>query len=315
MNFVFFVVEFKAIAIVGSGAIGTFYGARLALAGGRVRFLMRSDLAAVRARGIRLIEGEGTRTLSPVAAFGTPEEIGPVDLVLVTLKTTANGELSRLLPPLLHANTVVVTLQNGLGNEEWIAAITGPGRVLGGLCYIAANRTAPGEITCRYPGSIVLGELAGPALERTRAVAALFTAAGVRCSTEDSPAQARWRTLVWNVPFNGLAVAAGGITTDRILASPDLTARARVLMDEVAGAARALGHEIPESFIQDQITRTPAIGAYQPSTLVDFLAGRELELEAIWGEPLRRGRAAGVAMPELARLYTELKQATLNPSR
>jgi 2-dehydropantoate 2-reductase len=306
---------YSSIAIVGSGAIGTFYGARLALAGGSVRFLMRSDLVAVRAHGIRLIEGEGIRTLSPVAAFGTTEEIGPVDLVFITLKTTANGELARLLPPLLHARTFVVTLQNGLGNEERVAAITGPGRVMGGLCYIAANRTAPGEITCRYPGSMVLGELAGPALDRTRAVAALFTAAGIRCSTEDSLTQARWRKLVWNVAFNGLAVAGGGITTDRILASPALVARARALMDEVAGAARALGHEISESFIQEQITRTPAIGAYQPSTLVDFLAGRELELEAIWGEPLRRGQAAGVAMPELGRLYAELKKASQTINR
>lgn len=315
MNFVSFVVEFKSIAIVGSGAIGTFYGARLALAGGQVRFLMRRDLAAVRAHGIRLIEGEGTRTLSPVAAFGTTEEIGPVDLVFITLKTTANPELARLLPPLLHAGTVVVTLQNGLGNEERVAAIVGAGRVMGGLCYIAANRTAPGEITCRYPGSIVLGELAGPALDRTRAVASRFAAAGVRCTTEDSLAQARWRKLVWNVAFNGLAVAGGGITTDRILASPALAARVRALMDEVAGAARALGHEIPESFIREQITRTPALGAYQPSTLVDFLAGRELELEAIWGEPLRRGQTAGVAMPELGRLYAELKKASQTINR
>ncbi len=300
---------FNSIAIVGSGAIGTFYGARLAFAGSHVRFLMRSDLARVRAQGITLIEGEGTRTLSPVEAFATTAEIGPVDLVFITLKTTANPELARLLPPLLHAGTAVVTLQNGLGNEERVASIVGAERVLGGLCYIAANRTAPGEITCRYPGSIVLGEFTGPALDRTGAIAALFTAAGVRCSTEDSLAQARWRKLVWNVAFNGLAVAGGGITTDQILASPVLAARVRVLMDEIAAAARVLGYEISESFIQEQIIRTPAIGAYRPSTLVDFLAGRELELEAIWGEPLRRGQAAGVAMPELGRLYAELKAA------
>ncbi len=302
---------FDSIAIVGAGAIGTYYGARLALAGNDVRFLMRGELAHVRAHGVRLVDQAGTQVLAPAAAFGTAEEIGPVDLAFVTLKATANRELPRLLPPLLHAGTLVVTLQNGLGNEEAIAAIAGAGRTLGGLCFIAATRTAPGEITCFHPGTIHLGECTGPATDRTRALAALLTAAGVRTHAEDSLAEARWRKLVWNVPFNGLAVVAGGITTDRILASPPLAARVRVLMDEVAAAARALGHTVPEAFIRAQIERTPAIGAYQPSSLVDFLAGRELELEAIWGEPLRRGQAAGVAMPELARLYTELKQTTL----
>jgi 2-dehydropantoate 2-reductase len=123
-------------------------------------------------------------------------------------------------------------------------------------------------------------------------------------------ARARWHKLVWNIPFNGLTVAMGGITTDKIVQSRELTTRARALMDEVARAARALGHPISDAFVAAQIDRTPGLGAYAPSTLVDFLAGREIELEAIWGEPLRRGQAAGVAMPELARLYGELKAAT-----
>jgi len=303
------VAEFNSIAIVGSGALGTYYGARLALAGCDVRFLMRNDLAHVRAHGVKLVDDAGSHALFPVKAFGTTAEIGPVDLVFITLKTTVNYELARLLPPLLHDQTLVVTLQNGLGNEELLASLVGAGRTMGGLCYVGANRTASGEITCKYPGAMVLGELTGPAKERTHAVAALFVPLGVRCTAEDSLGQARWRKLVWNIPFNGLAVAAGGITTDRILGSPPLAARVRRLMDEVAGGARALGYEIPEPFIREQIDRTPALGAYPPSTLVDCLAGREMEIEAIWGEPLRRGEAAGVAMPELARLYQELKAA------
>ena len=297
----------RTIAIVGAGAIGTYYGARLALSGREVRLLMRGDLAHVRAHGVRLVEKHGTQLLQPIAAFGTATEVGPVDLVLVTLKTTANFELAHLLPPLLHAHTAVVTLQNGLGNEEAIAALVGPERVLGGLCFIAATRTAPGEITCGNPGSIDLGEMSGPATDRTRAVAALFSAAGVRCTADDNLGEARWRKLAWNVPFNGLAIAAGGLTTDQLLTTPSLAARVRRLMDEVAAAARALGYEVTEAFIQRQIDHTPKLGAYRPSSLVDYHAGREVELEAIWGEPLRRGQAAGVAMPELSRLYAELR--------
>ena len=300
---------YSQIAIVGSGALGMLYGAQLALAGRDVRFLMRSDLPHVREHGIRLVANGATRTLRPAAAFATTEEIGAVDLVFVLLKTTSNGELARLLPPLLHARTVVVTLQNGLGNEEWLASLVGPERVVGGLCYLAANRTAPGEVTCNYPGTMTIAEVGSPASPRARAIADMFKLAGVDCTAADNLLSARWHKLIWNIAFNGLTIVAGGVTTDKILNSPTLTARARALMNEVAAAARALGYEMSEEFVRAQIDRTPALGPYRPSTLTDFLAGREIELEAIWGEPLRRGQAAGVAMPELARLYAELKQA------
>jgi 2-dehydropantoate 2-reductase len=125
----------------------------------------------------------------------------------------------------------------------------------------------------------------------------------------DNLAEARWQKLIWNVPFNGLAIAGGGVTTDRILGTPELAAQVRPLMDEVAAAARHFGYEVAENFIQSQIDVTPGMGAYQPSSLVDFLAGREVEVEAIWGEPLRRAEAAGVPMPRLAALYAALCRA------
>ena len=299
------------IAIVGAGALGRYYGARLALAGSNVRFLVRRDLAQIRAHGFTLREKDATRHLAKVAVFATPEEIGPVDLVVITLKATANASLARLLPPLLHAPTAVLTLQNGLGNEELLASIAGADRVLGGLCYIAVTRGAPGELNGFHtPGAMTLGKFGRPAGERTRAIADLFARAGVKMRLADNLAEARWQKLVWNVPFNGLAIARGGITTDRILGTPDIAAEVRPLMDEIAVAGRALGFDVPEEFIQAQIAVTPPMGAYAPSSLVDFLAGREVEVEAIWGEPLRRAQAAGIAMPRLARLHAELVQRT-----
>ncbi|MEN9661777.1 MAG: hypothetical protein RL324_726 [Verrucomicrobiota bacterium] len=295
-------------AIVGAGAIGLNYGVRLALAGTDVRFLVRGDPAPLRAQGLRVVEKTRTLELRPAAVFARPEEIGPVDVVLVALKTTANAELPRLLPPLVGPNTRVVTLQNGLGNEELLAGIVGAERVLGGICFIASTRTGPGEVTCYHPGSITLGEHGRPASERTRVLAAAFAAAGVKCNVVDHLAESRWRKLVWNVPFNGLAIAAGGITTDRILADPALAVEVRALMDEVAAAAARFGHVIPEKFIQGQIDVTRPMGPYQPSSLVDFLAGREVEIEAIWGEPLRRAQAAGAAMPRLEQLYGRLRE-------
>lgn len=301
----------SSIAIVGAGAIGSYYGARLALAGGDVRFLMRSDAAHVRGHGLTLREKDATRTLRDVAVFEAPEAIGPVDLVIVTLKTTANAALSSLLPPLVGAGTSVLTLQNGLGNEEFVASIVGAERVMGGLCYIGVTRETPGEITGYHtPGKMTLGEFQRPASERVREIAARLEAVGVQTRVVDDLAEARWQKLIWNVPFNGLAIVGGGVSTDRILADPALASQVRPLMDEVALAARHLGYRVPESFIQAQIDVTPGMGAYRPSSLVDFLAGRDVEIEPIWGEPLRRAEAARLAVPRLKALYAELKRRT-----
>lgn len=303
--------DFRTVAIVGAGAIGSYYGARLARAGGHVRFLLRSDLAAVRERGITvrvLAPPTEEFTVHPVSAFATPTEIGAVDLVIVALKATANAALTGLLPPLLHARTAIVLLQNGLGGDEFIAAHFGAGRVLGGLCYIGLNRVAPGVIECYHPGSISLGEPGHAAGARAHAIGEMFRRAGVACLVSDNLAEMQWRKLVWNVPFNGLAIAAGGITTDRIVGDPALLAEARALMREIQTAAAKFDFQIPDSFLERQVEVTGPMGAYRPSSLIDFQAGRAVEVEAIWGEPLRRAQAAGVAMPHLEKLYARLRE-------
>jgi len=300
---------FPRIGIVGSGAVGIYYGARLALAGSNVRFLLRGDLEAVRQRGsLRVHEGGHVEEVRPAAVFGSPAEIGPVDLAIVALKTTQRTELERLLGPLLGASTPILTLQNGLGADEYLGELFGPERIMGGLVFMAITRTGPGEIMCYHTGNVTLGELGRPPEARTRALSGLFAASGVKAPVVENLLEARWRKLVWNIPFNGLAIAEGGMTTDRICASPTLAAEARALMLEVQRAAAGFGFVIPASFIERQFEVTPPMGAYQPSSLVDYLAGRQVEVEAIWGEPLRRAAAAGVETPRLAALYARLSQ-------
>ena len=303
---------FSRIAIVGAGTIGTFYGARLALAGADVHFYVRSGLAEMRARGIVLRDAGGVQTLPPArtAVYGSTVEIGPVDVAIITLKTTANDLLATLLPPLLGPQTAILTLQNGIGSDELLARLFGAERVVGGLAFIAAVREAPGEIRVYTAGYVTMGEFGRPVSERVRRLVALFRRAGVQCEAVDDLAEARWRKLVWNIPFNGLTIAAGGVTTDRILATPRWEQEARALINEVIAAAARFGHVIPADFIEQQFAHTRRMGAYQPSSLIDYLAGREVEVEAIWGEPLRRAQAAGAALPHLEELYTTLKRLT-----
>ncbi|MGI8604015.1 MAG: 2-dehydropantoate 2-reductase [Verrucomicrobiales bacterium] len=291
------------IAVIGAGAVGGYYGARLVQGGAEVHFLMRSAVEHVRRRGFHVRSHTGDFVVSKVNAHRTPGEIGLCDLVIIALKATANEALIELIPPLLGDETMLLTLQNGLGSDEFLAAQFGAARVLGGLCFVCLNRTSPGEIHHIAEGQISLGEFSGAPRRRTRRLAALFAGSGVPCRVVKSLAKERWKKLAWNVPFNGLSIAAGGIDTSRILADSRLNYLARQLIREIIEAGTRLGHRLPRRIEWQHMAATETMGAYRPSSLVDFLAGRDVEVEAIWGEPLRRAESAGAKVPRLKMLY------------
>lgn len=300
--------EKPRIAIVGTGALGGYYGARLMRAGNDVHFLVRSHRAALMARGLRVKTPTERFQVKKLQTHATSEDIGPCDLVIVSVKATANSALAKLLPPLVGPNTLVLTLQNGLGVEEPVAEVVGGDRVLGAICFAGVTRTGPGLLECSFPGLIMLGEFGRPAQARTREVAKLFEAAGVKCEAQDNLEELRWKKLVWNVPFNGLAIAAGGVTTDVLMADEGLKILARRLMEEILEAAAKFGHTIPRTFMDLQFDRTAKLGKYEPSSLIDFREGRPIEIEEIWGEPVRRAKSVGVPVPRLEMLYWLIKR-------
>jgi len=316
------------IAVVGCGAVGSYYGARLCRAGQDVYFLLRSDYAAVRQSGVTVRSFEGNFHIQPKCAR-MPDEIGVCDVVLIGLKTTANDQFPKLLSALVGPQTAVVTLQNGLGNTEQLARLFPPEQILSGLCFVCLNRLAPGVIHHLEYGTIVLGGFQRRAGPRTRELAAMFRDGGVPCKVTDNLARAQWEKLVWNIPFNGLGVAGAAgydafsrlpsansrqpavgpcLPTDKLLADPRWEKLLRDLMLEVIAAAGALGLEIPASYAEEQIERTRTMGAYQASTLIDFERHQPLELDSLFLEPLRRAQKAGVPMPRLAALCAVLRQ-------
>jgi 2-dehydropantoate 2-reductase len=319
------------IAVVGCGAVGSYYGARLCSAGQEVHFLLRSDFDAVRQKGVTIRSPVGNFTVHPQCAR-TPDEIGVCDLVLIGLKTTANDQFPKLLPPLVGPHTAIVTLQNGLGNTEQLARLFPPEQILSGLCFVCLNRVEPGVIHHMKYGMIVLGEFQRQTGPRTHKLAEMFRDTSVPCKVTDNLAQAQWEKLVWNIPFNGLGVAGTAgyealvtqpstpinrepalnpqpvLTTDKLLADPRWEKLLRDLMLEVIAAAGALGFEIPVAYAEEQIERTRTMGAYKASTLLDFELGRPLELESMFLEPLRRAQTAGVSVPRLAALCEVLRQ-------
>jgi 2-dehydropantoate 2-reductase len=296
------------IGIIGAGSVGTYYGAKLAHAGSDVHFLMRGDLSEVRRDGI-LVRGPGENfQVAKVNCYNSTKDIGPCDLVIVAIKATSNGDLVDLVPPLFRETTMVLTLQNGLGNEEFLAGHFGAQRILGGLCFIAVDRHSKTEVERYAYGQVILGEFGRPAQPRTHAVGAEFTRASVRCTVTDDLALERWRKLIWNIPFNGLSIVAGGIDTAAIVGDKNLQALTLDLMEEVIAGANECGHPLPEDAWRKHMERSETMSGYKPSTLQDWEAGKPLEIEAIWGEPVRRAAAAGAKMPRTEMIYELLKK-------
>jgi len=315
------------IAMVGCGAVGSFYGARLARSGLDVRFLLRSDYHVVLRDGIKVQSFEGDFRVHPTCAR-LSEEIGTCDLILIALKTTAAQEYLRLLAPLVGSNSVLATLQNGLGNEEKLHDLFPGQPVIGGLCFVCLNRIAPGVIAHLDHGQVVVGDFT-PARADFGAdqLASLFRSAGVPASTTENLGLTRWEKLAWNIPFNGLGVASAAgleyvlkgtvptvfhlrrcLTTDELLADPEWYLLVRELMAEVIGAARSLGFNIPDGLADKMVNHTRTMGAYKASTLIDFERNNPLELESIFLEPLRRARLAGQEMPRLSTLCEVLQE-------
>ncbi len=312
------------IGVVGCGALGSYYGAKLCRDGHTVHFLLRSDYEVVRRRGVLIRSPEGDFHVNPKCAR-TAEEIGACDVVLIGLKTTANDIYPTLLPPLVAPRSAVVTLQNGLGNEERLAELFPPQQILGGLCFVCLNRLQPGIIQHIAHGRIVLGEFSGWPEPRTHDIASAIKHSGVSCEVTDNLERAHWEKLVWNIPFNGLGVAAAAgyeavmsgdaasaalrghsLTTDQLLDNGRWEALVRELMNEVISAANAQQLKLDPKLADVQIERTRSMGTYRASTLIDFERKQPLEIEALFLEPLRRAQRTGVATPRLAALCNVL---------
>jgi 2-dehydropantoate 2-reductase len=297
-------MAFDTIAIVGAGALGGYYGARLAQHGRNVHFLLRSDYEIVAKNGLTVRSCDGDFLIPPSAmhAHNTPNNMPHADLVIVTLKATSNESFQSLIAPLLKEDTAILTIQNGLGNEDDLARLFGPSRVLGGMAFVCINRISPGVIHHLDHGMIRLGEFGGGPSPRATAIADMFRCSKILCEVLPDLRRGRWEKLVWNIPFNGLG-AALDLTTDRLIDTNEGRQLVVSVMEEVIRTAAALGIQMPADMIDRQITHTRTMGAYQSSMQVDRRQGRPLEVEAILGEPLRQAQAAGVDTPGLRVVY------------
>lgn len=273
---------------------------------------MRRDYDAITRHGLKVYSIDGDFALPHVRGYRTPDEIGPVDLVLVGLKTFANSSYAELVGPLVGESTQILTLQNGLGNEEALAELFGGERVIGGVAFLCSNRGEPGEVHHLGAGRIVLGEYQRCDRGRVDRLVAMFVKAGVDCHATDDLKRSRWEKLVWNIPFNGLcALLQQPVNT---LLAHDACRRLvrEIMLEVIAGAnVQGLSRPIAEEYADSMLEFTDNMGEYRPSMQIDRDEGRQLEIAAILGAPLTYGRRRGVEMPRVEMLATLLVQATL----
>ena len=302
----------QRVAVVGAGAIGSYYGMRLAEAGHDVRFLMRRDYDAVKSGGLHLSSHLGDLSLDTPVVENTPEALaahGPVDWVLVGLKATAIPAIPPLVGPLLSDETRVLAILNGLTVDEEIAAqLPASTSLFGGLGFIGVIRGEPGYVIHQEFGALNIGHHGDDPDELQRAID-LFEGSVVEIRPEPSLLKARWEKLGWNIPFNGLCVIAGGVGTDQVIHDPALHYTAHEIMKEVVAAGNAdlaaQGEEVRingDQLCHLYLTLTAGMGAYRPSTTIDFVEGRPLEVDAIFRQPVDRAKELGVECPMMSML-------------
>ena len=292
--------------IIGTGAIGGYYGAKLAHAGQEVHFLLHSDYEYVKQHGLQVDSCDGSFHLDDVNAYQHTEDMPKCDVVLVCLKSVNNGMLQTLLPPLLHTHTLVVLIQNGIGVEEDVQKMFPDVQLAAGLAFICSAKTEPGRVNHQCYGSINLANYSCRDEALMQAVVDEFRQAGIETGQVEYH-EARWKKAVWNMPFNGMTVALH-TQTDLLLKNKATRQLIREQMMEVVRTAQHLGvKNLDESFVDKMIATTDAMTPYSPSMRLDYDFHRRMEIYYLYTRPLEIAREAGCPMPKLEMLEAELR--------
>ncbi len=291
-------------AIIGTGAIGGYYGGKLANAGFDVHFLLHSDYDYVRQHGIQVNSCNGDFHLDAPTIYNNVKEMPKVDVVIVALKSTNNHLLRQLLAPLLNPDTLVLMIQNGIGIEPDVEKLFPDAWLAAGLAFICSNKTKPGIVDHLFYGNINIGNYSAPKPVIDTLIAD-FDKAGVKAFDVDY-LEARWKKAVWNMPFNGMSVVLNA-QTDQLLADASTRTLIKAQMMEVVMAANALGVEnIDEAFADKMIANTDAMVPYSPSMKLDHDYHRPMEVYYLYTRPIQEASSAGVDMPLLKDLEQKL---------
>ena len=293
-------------AVIGTGAIGGFYGAKLANAGFEVHFLFHKDYDFVCKNGLAVDSCDGSFVLPHPLAYHSVADMPKCDVVLVGLKSVNNHLLCNLLPPLLHERTLVVLIQNGIGLEADLQQEFPDLAIAAGLAFICSSKTEPGRVSHQCYGSINIGNFSCRDKQLVTNVVENFRLAGITAN-EVEYHEARWKKAVWNMPFNGMTVALD-TQTDCLLSNPDTEKLIFDQMMEVVNVAQHLGIEnVNRDFALQMMETTREMTPYSPSMKLDYDFHRPMEIDYLYTRPIAEARKAGVQMPKLEMLEAQLR--------
>ena len=298
-------------AILGAGAVGGYFGARLARSGQDVTFIARgAHLEAIRARGMQVRSAQLGDFVASAQAESDPARVGPVDVVIVAVKAYDNDTAYPLIAPMLGPDTVVLTLQNGVDNVDQLAQLVGPACVLGGTTYVATALEAPGLIVqTGVHRSIIFGEVFGPRglTARVQAIADAMSPADIQVRAVPDARTPLWDKFVYLVPFSGFTGSAR-LPIGFLWPHPQVREMFYAGAREVAAIAAAEGVTLSADrfeTLQEYMDNIPP--TTRSSLLIDLEQGKRIEVEALQGAALRRAAAHGVPAPIVATLYAVLK--------
>jgi 2-dehydropantoate 2-reductase len=295
------------IAVMGAGAVGGYFGARLAAASNEVAFIARGlHLAALRQEGLDLESFQGNLKVRDALFTDDPSQVGVVDLVLFCVKSYDTEAAAAILSSLIGDGTVILSLQNGVDNADKIAQRWGSQRTLAGVVYIGSELLQPGKIKHSSGGKIVFGELDGEVRDTSRAVEQVLSSARISCEVSRAIRNVQWRKLLWNAPFCAISCLTHA-TVKEIVESESLTKLALDCMMEVRAAAKTQAIDLDPALFEETVNFSKSLGDFKPSMLQDFEGGKPLEYEAFNGIVVELLRRAGKEAPTNQVFYGTLK--------
>jgi 2-dehydropantoate 2-reductase len=302
------------ILVVGAGAVGGYFGGRMAQSGAEVAVVCRSDYAAIKQRGYAVKSIDGDFHFTPSGVYREVRDYPDcADLVLIATKALPEIDLAELIRPAVKKNTVVLLIQNGIDVEEPLVKAFPDNELLSAIAYIGVSRFTPGEISHQGAGRIRVGVY--PPKQQSAKLnefAELCHRAKICCETVRDIVQTRWEKLVWNAPFNPISILAGGIDTRQIMNDQYLVELSAAIMHEVCIVAEACGKRLPKDIIERNLEYTRNFPPYKTSMLLDYENGRKIEVEAIVGNILRNAGKHNLAVPQLHTIYALLRAVNDN---
>lgn len=304
----------KKILVFGTGAVGGYYGGMLVKADYDVIFVARGkNYEVLKEKGLTLISNGKKEILLINAVKAIHELPQRFDYILVCTKSKDTRAVAETIKPIVNENTCVVSLQNGVENEDILCEVLGKEKVIGGLVFVAAKMIEPGVVDqFGYNGGII-GELDCKKTSRVLELQKILVDAGIDCKISDDIRAELWNKLVWNAAFNPLSVLTGK-TIDKILEDPKLYELTKNIMTEVRDVAFALGLKIRSDTVEFNLGRSKGFTGFKTSMLQDFERGRPIEIEELVGVVIRKAKEKNINVPNIKSVYEQVKQkSSVNP--